>query len=176
MALDDGRLLHYRDVRKFGRLYLVQNPEDVVGSLGPEPLAPEFDAGRLAGRIAGRRAPIKSLLLDQRVLAGLGNIYADEALFRSGIHPLRHGGSLSQGETAALHRAIQEVLSEAIAQGGSTVQDFRSSWGDSGRFQEQLRVFRHQGEPCPRCGADLERIRVGGRSTHFCPCCQSAQP
>ena len=172
LTLDNGQRLHYRDVRKFGRLYLVQDPEDVVGLLGPEPLAQEFDAAQLGEQLAGRRAAIKSLLLDQRIIAGVGNIYADEALFRSGIHPLRAGGNLTADEIVGLHLAVRDVLSEAIADGGSTVRDYRSSWGESGRFQEQLRVFRHQGEPCPNCGTGLERIRVGGRSTHFCPQCQ----
>jgi len=176
LTLDDGQRLHYRDVRKFGRLYLVQDPEEVVGSLGPEPLAPEFGAAQLGERLAGRRAAIKSLLLDQRIVAGLGNIYVDEALFRSGIHPLRVGGSIRADELDALHLAVRNVLSEAIAHGGSTVQDYRSSWGESGRFQEQLRVFRRQGEACPRCGTVLERIRVGGRGTHFCPRCQREGP
>jgi len=176
LTIDDGQRLHYRDVRKFGRLYLVEDPEEVVGSLGPEPLAREFGAAQLGERLSGRRAAIKSLLLDQRIVAGLGNIYVDEALYRSGIHPLRLGGSLTADEIAGLHLAMRAVLSEAIAHGGSTVRDYRSSWGESGRFQEQLRVFRRQGEPCPKCGTGLERIRVAGRGTHFCPRCQREGP
>ena len=174
LTLDDGQQLHYRDVRKFGRLYLVDDPQEVVGGLGPEPLAPDFDAAALAARLAGRRARIKSLLLDQRVLAGLGNIYTDEALFRAGIHPLRLAQSLTADEIARLHGAIRAVLREAIAAQGSTLRDYRSAAGQPGRFQEQLRVFRRHGEPCPRCGTVLARILVGGRGTHFCPRCQPA--
>lgn len=172
LTLDDGQRLHYRDVRKLGRLYLVDDPEEVVGRLGPEPLAADFDAEALAARLAGRRARVKSLLLDQRVLAGLGNIYADEALFRAGIHPLRLGENLSAGEIARLHAAIRGVLREAISAGGTTLRDYRSAMGQPGEFQERLQVVRRHGEPCPRCGTPLERIRVGGRSTHFCPRCQ----
>ena len=174
LTLDDGQRLHYRDPRKFGRLYLVDDPQEVVGRLGPEPLAADFDATALAAQLADQRARIKSLLLDQRVLAGLGNIYADEALFRAAIHPLRLGQSLAAEEIARLYAAVRAVLSEAIAAQGSTLRDYRSASGQSGRFQEQLQVFRRQGESCPRCGTVLERIRVGGRSTHFCPRCQSA--
>jgi len=174
LTLDDGQRLHYRDVRKLGRLYLVDDPEELVGRLGPEPLAADFDAKALAARLADRRARVKSLLLDQRVLAGLGNIYADEALFRAGIHPLRLGESLSAGEIARLHAAIRGVLREAITAGGTTLRDYRSATGQPGEFQERLQVVRRHGEPCPRCGTRLERIRVGGRSTHFCPRCQPA--
>ena len=172
LTLDDGQQLHYRDVRKLGRLYLVDDPQEVIGGLGPEPLSADFDAAALAARLAGRRARIKSLLLDQRVLAGLGNIYADEALFRARIHPLRPAESLTAEEVTRLHVAIREVLAEAIEAQGSTFRDYRSAAGQPGRFQERLRVFRRQGKPCPRCGAPLERIRVGGRGTHFCPRCQ----
>ena len=172
LTLDDGHCLHYRDVRKLGRLYLVDDPQEVIGGLGPEPLAADFDAAALAARLAGRRARIKSLLLDQHILAGLGNIYADEALFRAGIHPLRPGHSLTVAEIARLHTAIRAVLSEAIAARGSTLRDYRSAEGQPGRFQERLRVFRREGEPCPRCRTPLARIRVGGRSTYFCPRCQ----
>ena len=174
LTLDDGQRLHYRDVRKLGRLYLVDDPEELVGRLGPEPLAADFDAEALAARLADRRARVKSLLLDQRVLAGLGNIYADEALFRAGIHPLRLGESLSAGEIARLHAAIRGVLREAITAGGTTLRDYRSATGQPGEFQERLQVVQRRGEPCPRCGTLLERIRVGGRSTHFCPRCQPA--
>jgi formamidopyrimidine-DNA glycosylase len=172
LGLEDGLWLHYRDVRKFGRLYLVRDAAEVVGGLGPEPLAADFDAAALEEQLATRRARIKSLLLDQRVVAGVGNIYADEALFRSGIHPLRLGKDLTADESARLHGAVRAVLSEAIAHGGSTLQDYQSAGGEPGRFQEQLQVFRRQGEPCPCCGTVLERIRVAGRSTHFCPRCQ----
>jgi formamidopyrimidine-DNA glycosylase len=175
MMMDNGQALHYRDPRKFGRLYLVDEPAEVVGRLGPEPLANDFDVATLACELGGRRARVKSLLLDQRVVAGLGNIYADEALFRAGIHPLRLGSSLTPGELARLRDGICSVLKQAVEAGGSTLRDYRSVGGQVGGFQERLEVFRQNGKPCPVCGAQLERIRVGGRSTHFCPHCQPPQ-
>lgn len=174
LTLDDGQCLHYRDPRKFGRLYLVGDAQEVVGGLGPEPLAADFDVAAFSAQLAGRRGRIKSLLLDQRFLAGLGNIYADEALFRAAIHPLRLVQSLTAEEITRLHAAVRAVLSEAIAAQGSTLRDYRSASGQPGRFQEQWLVFRRHGEACPRCGAVLQRMRLNGRSTHFCPRCQSA--
>jgi len=172
MTLDNGQALHYRDPRKFGRLYLVADPSEVVGKLGPEPLEGDFVADALVRVLGGRRARVKSLLLDQRVVAGLGNIYADEALFRAGIHPLRLGSSLTPEELARLRDGICSVLIQAVEAGGSTLRDYRSAEGRLGEFQEQWEVFRQNGKPCPVCRSELQRIRVGGRSTHFCPHCQ----
>ncbi len=167
--LADGRDWRFEDQRKFGRVYLVEDPQEVVGKLGPEPLGPDFTADDLAATLARRTAPIKSLLLDQRIVAGIGNIYADEALFRARIHPLRPGGSLTPDEITRLVAAVQEVLQQALNEMGTTLRDYRRPDGSVGSFQNSLQVFRRTGEPCPSCGAPIQRIVVGGRSTHFCP-------
>ncbi len=167
--LQDGREWRFNDTRKFGRAWLVAEPAEVTHKLGPEPLGDDFSADYLALALAGRRAPIKSLLLDQRLTAGIGNIYADEALYRAGIHPLRPGGSLSEQELARLVGAVKAVLKQALAEHGTTLRDYRRPDGSIGSFQNSLQVFRRDGEPCPGCGAPIRRIIVGGRSTHFCP-------
>jgi formamidopyrimidine-DNA glycosylase len=167
--LQDGREWRFNDSRKFGRAWLVAEPSEVTRTLGPEPLGDDFSAGYLAQALAGRRAPIKSLLLDQRLAAGIGNIYADEALYRAGIHPLRPGGSLNEQEMARLAGAIKAVLRQALAEHGTTLRDYRRPDGSIGSFQNSLQVFRRAGEPCPGCGAAIRRLVVGGRSTHFCP-------
>jgi formamidopyrimidine-DNA glycosylase len=170
--LSGGECLVFTDARKFGRIWLAEDPAEVLGALGPEPLNWDFDADRLAGRIRRRRVAVKALLLDQAVVAGIGNIYADEALFLAGIHPLRPGMSLSDGEIERLHAAIRQVLQEAISQQGTTLRDYRPPYGLEGAYQHQLRVYQQTGRPCPRCGAPIQRIRVTQRSTHFCPRCQ----
>jgi formamidopyrimidine-DNA glycosylase len=170
--ISGGESLVFTDARKFGRIWLAQEPAEVLGSLGPEPLDWQFDAARLAGRIQRRRVAVKALLLDQSVVAGIGNIYADEALFLAGIHPLRPGVSLSADEIDRLHDAIRQVLREAISQQGTTLRDYRPPYGLEGAYQHQLRVYQQTGRPCPRCGTPIERIRVTQRSTHFCPHCQ----
>ncbi len=172
LTLDDGRVVHYRDQRKFGRFYLVEDEDQVVGGLGPEPLAETWQPEDLAAALRGRRATIKALLLDQRVVAGLGNIYADEALFVAGIHPARAGGSLSEEEIRRLHDAIRRVLEEAIRARGSTLSTYVPPSGQRGQYQQQRRVYHRTGEPCPVCGAPVRQIRIVGRSTHFCPKCQ----
>lgn len=168
LHLENGLDWRFKDIRKFGRAYLVADPTEVVGKLGPEPLDPAFAPAYLAQALAGRKAPIKSLLLDQRLVAGLGNIYADEALFRARIHPLRPGGNLTSAEIAGLVEAIREVIAQAVADMGTTLRDYHRPDGSVGRFQNRLQVFRRQGQPCPLCGAPIQRIVVGGRSTHFC--------
>ncbi len=170
--LAGGDHLIFTDARKFGRVWLVDDLARVVGKLGPEPLDWTFTAEVLAGRLQGRRTAIKAVLLDQTVVAGVGNIYADEALFRAGIHPLRRAASLTAGETAALRDAIRAVMTESIDQRGTLLRDYRTPYGADGAFQERLRVYQQTGRPCPRCGAAIERIRVTQRSTHFCPQCQ----
>jgi formamidopyrimidine-DNA glycosylase len=176
--LSGGECLVFADARKFGRIWLAHDPEEQLGALGPEPLDWEFDAGSLARRIRGRRVAIKALLLDQSVVAGIGNIYADEALFLAGIHPLRPGGSLSDDEVERLHTAIRQVLREAISQQGTTLRDYRPPYSPEGAYRNHLRVYQQTDLPCPRCGAPIRRIRVTQRSTHFCPRCQpdSAKP
>lgn len=169
LRMEDGREWRFNDTRKFGRAWLVADPAEATHDLGPEPLSDAFSAGYLAATLVGRRAPIKSLLLDQRLVAGIGNIYADEALYRAAIHPLRPGGSLDADEIAALAAAVKSVLAQALAEHGTTLRDYRRPDGSVGSFQNSLQVFRRDGEPCPRCGAPIRRIVVGGRSTHFCP-------
>jgi len=172
--LDDGRRLRFSDTRKFGRLWLVDNPADVLSELGPEPLGDDFTAARLREMLARRRGRIKPLLLNQRFLSGLGNIYADEALWRACIHPSRRADGLSSAEVQRLHRAIRSVLRAAIAHSGTTLPDatYQQPDGRPGEFAGRLAVYGQAGQPCPRCGMTIERIQVSQRGTHFCPRCQ----
>lgn len=170
--LDDGRHLHYRDQRKFGRLWLVPDPERILQRLGPEPLNAAFTPDVLAKQLSGRTASIKSLLLNQSVVAGIGNIYADEALFRAGIHPLRPGNQLTEADVERLHRALQWVLQRGIELKGSSLQNYVRLAGMQGNFQEEHQVFRKDGAPCPRCGQPIQRMVVAQRGTHFCANCQ----
>jgi len=172
--LDDGRCLRFSDVRKFGRLWLVDDPAQVLGGLGPEPLADDFTAARLGEMLARRRGRIKPLLLNQRFLAGLGNIYTDEALWRARVHPLRRADTLIPAEVRRLHRAIRSVLRAAIASGGTTLPDaaYQQPDGRSGEFAGQLAVYGRGKQSCLRCGTTIERIVVSQRGTHFCPRCQ----
>jgi formamidopyrimidine-DNA glycosylase len=176
LPLMDGEELRFADMRKFGRLYVGSKAElqqvIPVFALGPEPLDPRFTAAELVQILHGRHGAIKPLLLNQHLIAGLGNIYADEALFRAGIDPRRPADSLTAEEATALHTAIQSVLSQAIANGGTSFRNYLSTWGRKGTNQDALFVFRRTGEPCPRCGTALERHVVGGRGTHICPHCQ----
>ena len=174
LFLDDGQRLWFSDTRKFGRMWLLDDPADVLGELGPEPLADDFTAVRLREMLARRRGRIKPLLLNQRFLAGLGNIYTDETLWQAGIHPLRRADSLSPAEVRRLHRAIRSVLRAAIASGGTTLPDaaYQQADGRSGEFASKLAVYGRAGQACPRCGTTIERIKVSQRGTHFCPHCQ----
>ncbi len=176
LLLDDGAELRLRDPRKFGRVYLVADPTSVLGPLGPEPLAADFTRQRLQCCLRRRRGRLKSLLLNQSVIAGIGNICADESLWLARLHPLRTADSLTADETARLHRAIRTVLRRAVAARGTTLADggFRDLTGNPGEMQGTLNVFRRTGQPCPRCGEAVVRIRVGGRGTHLCPACQPA--
>ncbi len=173
-ALADGDQLVFTDARKFGRIWLTQNVTDVLGKLGPEPLDLSFTPGQLGQRLGSRRAAVKALLLDQSIIAGLGNIYADEALYLAGIHPLRPGASLTSAEIHRLFTAIQSVLVESIGARGTLLRDYRTPYGPEGAYQNRLRVYGQPGRPCPRCATPIERIRVAQRSTHFCPRCQPA--
>jgi len=173
LHLDNGRELRFRDPRKFGAMWLVEDAESVVGKLGPEPLTESFSATVLAGRLAKRKAPIKPLLLDQNFIAGIGNMYADEALYDAGIHPLRPAASLSQQEIARLHKAIQEVLWTAIGNKGASVENYFRPGGELGTAHFKFRVAHGLGGKfCPRCGTPIERIVVRNRGTYFCPRCQ----
>ena len=173
--LDDGRRLLYSDPRKFGRLTVATdaNLPRVFAALGPEPLDDEaFTVDVLAVRLASTKRPIKAALLDQGIVAGLGNIYADEALFRARIHPLRPAVSLSADEVAALREAIQSVLLVGIAHGGTTFGRHRDVYNEAGTNLEHVEAYRKTGQPCPRCGTPIERIVVAQRGTHYCPRCQ----
>jgi formamidopyrimidine-DNA glycosylase len=177
VRLDDGSDVAYRDVRRFGTWELLERGEEVAflaARLGAEPLARSFTAARLAQRLAGRRAPVKAAILDQRTLAGVGNIYADEALWYARVHPLREARSLDEGETAALHRGIRKALARGIERQGSTLRDYRLPDGTNGSMQHEFNVYGREDEPCPRCGTPIEKIRIGGRGTWYCPACQAA--
>lgn len=173
-ALDDGYELRFVNMRKFGRMYLVDDPQEVLAGLGPEPLDEHFGAKEFCALCSTRRGLIKPLLLNQRFIAGLGNIYADEALFQARIDPRRRANTLTEGELARLHHAIRKVLGQGIEDGGTSLTDYVRPDGGPGSHQEQLLVFRRAEEPCPRCGTKIERIVVGGRGTFVCPCCQEA--
>lgn len=177
LDLVDGGQIHYQDSRKFGRLWLVADPASVLHKLGEEPLAGGFDAATLAAKVTGRSASVKALLLDQSVVAGVGNIYADESLFLAGIHPARPGHTLHSHEIERLHKAIQTVLARAIAHHGSSlgrssIQNYARPGGEAGEFQGEHKVFQRTGEPCLACGEQIQRIVITQRSTHFCPVCQ----
>jgi formamidopyrimidine-DNA glycosylase len=171
LQLGNRRLL-FVDTRKFGRMYLVQDASSILGDLGVEPLDASFTSGYLAGCLQGRRAPIKSLLLNQRLVAGIGNIYADEVLFAAGVSPSRRACTLGQAEVEALHLAIGRELRRGIRNRGTTISDYRDANGCPGEHHEFLQAYGRSGQPCLRCGAEIVRSRVGGRSSYYCPCCQ----
>jgi formamidopyrimidine-DNA glycosylase len=173
-VLDDGRELRYTDIRRFGRMLLV--PESKVaefkGQLGQEPL--EISPEEFCRYFGSRRARVKALLLDQRVLRGIGNIYADESLFRARLHPARIAENLTKKQLLALHGAVRQVLAEAIRFRGSSISDYVDSNGNRGEFQLKHRVYQRDGKPCLRCKAKIKWMIVAGRSSHFCPSCQPA--
>jgi formamidopyrimidine-DNA glycosylase len=181
VAFEDGRELRFRDIRKFGRIGLYRRDDrtgepvegEAAGVLaaGAEPLAEAFTARRFADMLSRRRGRLKSLLLNQDFIAGVGNIYADEALWRARLHPLRDAHSLRPDDARRLHRALRDVLAEAVERRGSSVDDYTAPDGD-GSMQEHLQVYQRAGEPCERCGRPIRRIVVGGRATHFCSWCQ----
>jgi formamidopyrimidine-DNA glycosylase len=196
-ALDDGRELRYRDMRKFGRIGLWPGGGlrsvgagrgarsrkvaegrgryrigEVFSGHGPEPLARSFTASRFAERLSRRSAKLKTLLLDQSFVAGVGNIYADEALWRARLHPLRAADTLTDVEVRRLHRAVRQVLRQGITNRGSSFSDYVGVDGEPGDNAERLIVYRRTDQPCYRCGRPIRRIVVGQRSTHFCPRCQ----
>lgn len=172
--LSAGELYFYCQ-RKFGRVWLVDDPEDVIGDLGPEPLSPDLTAEEFADLVGRRRGMIKPLLLNQRFIAGLGNIYVDEALYRARIHPCRTADDLCEEEVERLYAAIRAVLRQALDHHGTTFDGiFVRPQGEEGRQQEGLLVYGQAGQPCARCGTPIERIVVGGRGTHICPHCQRA--
>ena len=174
LDLDDGSAVIFSDIRRFGTWRLVPGPvEDWLnGRLGPDALGPSFTPAWLAGAFADRRAPVKAVLLDQRVAAGVGNIYADESLWRARIHPRTPGGLVSRARVRALHGAVQDVLREGIEAQGASIRDFRTPDGGYGSAQERFAVYGRAGHPCERCGRELERLVIAQRTSTFCPRCQ----
>jgi formamidopyrimidine-DNA glycosylase len=175
VRLDDGTDVAYRDVRRFGTWLLLEEDElapYLAARLGEEPLEKRFTTRQLAQGLAGRRAPIKAALLDQRAVAGLGNIYADEALWYAAVHPLRPAGTLTGEEVAAVRRGIRRALRIGITRQGATLSDYRTPNGAPGSMQDEFKVYGREGEPCLRCGALIAKTRVGGRGTSYCPSCQ----
>ena len=169
--LDDGRELRFIDSRKFGHLWLLADPADAMSKMGPEPLENSFTAPVLAAALAGRKAPAKALLLEQSVVAGLGNLYADEALYLSGIHPERSANTLTDDELTGLHRAIVTALTRSVA-AYAAARD--AEWPDPPTALSPWTIPRAAGEECPQCGTTVAMIRVRGRSSWHCPACQPA--
>jgi len=176
ISFENGRQLRFHDTRKFGRIYLLKNPEKILGKLGLEPLAAAFTAKSFAKRLKKRKRLLKPVLLDQTFIAGLGNIYVDEALWEAKIHPCRIASTLSDAEIKTLHRTIPRVLKRGLKNLGTSLgtgkANFYSVARRKGRNKDELKVFRRTGLSCPRCKATIERIIVGQRSTHICPKCQ----
>jgi formamidopyrimidine-DNA glycosylase len=178
VSLDDGSDVAYRDVRRFGTWLLLEPGEAdpyLSARVGDEPLDALFTAARLGERLAGRRTSLKAALLDQRTLAGMGNIYADEALWRARLHPLRLAAGLDRAELRRLHRGIRAALEHGLARQGSTLRDYRLPDGSGGSMQGEFRVYGRRDEPCDRCGTPIARTRVAGRTTWYCPSCQPEQ-
>ena len=176
LFLDDGKQLRYRDPRRFGRL-LLGTGEVLVASkkmprLGPEPIDPAYEADALYRELRRRRAPLKAVLLDQKAIAGVGNIYADESLHRAGLRPTRVASTVSRRSAQRLHQSLRESLELAIANRGSSVDSYRDAWGEVGGQQEKLFVYGRAGEPCFSCGRPLASARIAGRTTVFCRRCQ----
>jgi len=170
--LDDGASLFFRDPRKLGRMWLVEDENTVVGRLGPEPLGPGYTAQALMERARKHSAPVKAMLCDQGFLAGVGNMYADEALFAAAIHPQRRANSLSNEEIARLYRAIRRVLEEAIGSHGASINDYLRPDGEPGTAQFVFKVAHRGGVPCPVCTTPIERVPIRQRGSYFCPNCQ----
>ena len=175
LELDDGSRLAYRDVRRFGTWLVLEDGDldpYLAAKNGPEPLGSRFTSTWLDAQLARRRAPLKAVLLDQRVVAGLGNIYADEALWRARVSPLRPANELTPDEVGRVHRAIRAALRAGIARQGSTLRDYATPDGAAGSMQDEFRVYGRDGQPCSRCRTPIAKARVGGRGTWFCPRCQ----
>jgi len=175
-VLADGRHLLFTDPRKFGRIELWPSAQEAVvfADLGPEPLSDAFTVERFTEALVGRRTGIKQTLLDQGVVAGIGNIYADESLYYACIHPARRADSLTSSEIHLLHEGIVAVLTLGIEHGGTSFNDYRDLWGQAGQNYNHMRVYHQEGKPCNRCDTLIERIVIAQRSTHFCPRCQVA--
>jgi formamidopyrimidine-DNA glycosylase len=176
VRLDNGSDVAYRDVRRFGTWLLLEPGElepYLAERIGAEPLGRSLTARSLSDRITRRRAPLKALVLDQRLFAGVGNIYADEALWWARLHPLRPGNELTEEELTELVRGIRRALRRGIQRQGATLRDYRAADGREGSMQAEFRVYGREGEPCRRCGHAIEKRRVAGRGTWYCPSCQA---
>ena len=175
ITLETGADVHYRDVRRFGTWLLIDRDEldtYLAARIGVEPLERGFTARALAERLATRRAPLKAVILDQRVAAGVGNIYADEALWRARLHPLREARSLDEGEVGELRLAIRRALQTGIRRQGASLRDYAGLEGEQGAMQHEFKVYGRAEEPCERCGGLIAKTRAGGRGTWYCPTCQ----
>jgi len=172
LHLNGETAIHFRDPRKLGAMWLVEDKNTIVGKLGPEPLEADFTPQMLLNRLGNRKAPIKALLCDQTFIAGIGNMYADEALFAARIHPLRSGGSLSRDDVERLHSAIQQVLWAAINNKGASTNTYIRPSGELGTAHFQFQVAHRGGKSCPVCGTSIERIPIRNRGSYFCPQCQ----
>jgi formamidopyrimidine-DNA glycosylase len=172
--LDDGRELWFTDPRRFGEAFLIDDErlEERFAGLGVEPLSEDFTPEALGARAAGRVAPLKSFLLDQSHVAGVGNIYADEALYRARLHPLSPAGSMKPEHLSALRDGVVAALEAGLVHGGASIDDYRDGRGERGEMQNEFFVHTREGEPCPSCGGPISRIVVSGRSTYYCPSCQ----
>lgn len=175
ICLDDGTEIYFRDPRKFGVMWLTKDQNAVAGKLGPEPLEAGFTPKTLAKALSQRTAPIKALLCDQSLISGIGNMYADEALFQARIHPLRAGKSLNQKEIERLYRAIQQVLAAAIKEKGASTDTYFRPGGEIGTAHFSFKVAHRRGESCPVCGTPLQRIPIRNRGSYFCPKCQASE-
>jgi len=176
--LDNGLELRFNDTRRFGSIQVIGPAQDqakVLGDLGPDPFWPEFNADYLAARAKGRSVPVKTFLMDNRVVTGIGNIYASEILFSSHLNPTTPVGNLNTRDWLEIVANSKIILSEAIACGGTTISDYVNSRGEKGYFQTKLRVYGRVGEPCPTCGGAISQVRLGGRASFYCPACQPAQ-
>ncbi|MCG9575959.1 bifunctional DNA-formamidopyrimidine glycosylase/DNA-(apurinic or apyrimidinic site) lyase [Vibrio tubiashii] len=173
LKLANGKVLRYNDPRRFGAwLWTEDGTHSALGSMGPEPLTPEFNADYIAEKAANKRVAVKQFVMDNKVVVGVGNIYANESLFSSGIHPTRPAGKLTVKEWELLVKEIKRVLDTAIKQGGTTLKDFAQADGKPGYFAQELQVYGKSGEPCPTCGELIEEQKIGQRNTFFCNQCQ----
>lgn len=174
LLLDNGTELRFNDQRKFGKIFVFENgnPPPALVKIGPEPLSSEFTVTVMQKQFGRRSLAVKKALLNQEIIAGIGNIYADEALFVAEIHPARPVNSLTEAEIKALIQAIRQVLRESIENHGTTFRDYRDGEGNFGSYQNKLRVYGQKGKTCPKCSGQIVKMNFGGRGTHFCPLCQ----
>ena len=174
--LKSGRKLVYHDIRKFGRMSLVKKGSEFehksLAKLGPEPTTEDFKLEDMQEFLTRRTKAIKGVLLDQQMVVGLGNIYADEVLFLAKVHPITPANRLTDAEEIRIHEATIQIMSNAIKSGGTTIRTYQNAFGDEGSYQNHLKVYGKNGEPCPNCGNEIEKIKVAGRGTHYCPVCQ----